>query len=97
MPVDVIMPRVDMTMEKGTILAWKVKEGDAVQEGALLFEINTDKATMEVDSPTSGRIGGILVPAGIEVPVGTVVALILAPGEQLARPASPSSVVPTAT
>lgn len=97
MPVDVIMPRVDMTMEKGTILAWKVKEGDAVQEGALLFEINTDKATMEVDAPTSGRIGGILVPAGIEVPVGTVVAQILAPGEQLARPASPSSVGSTAT
>lgn len=81
MAVDVIMPRVDMTMERGTIRAWKAAPGDAVREGALLFEIETDKSAMEIDAPASGTLGPILVPAGVEVPVGTVVARILAAGE----------------
>lgn len=81
MAVDVIMPRVDMTMERGTIRAWKAQPGDAVREGALLFEIETDKSAMEIDAPASGTLGPILVPAGVEVPVGTVVARILAAGE----------------
>ena len=81
MAVDVIMPRVDMTMERGTIRAWKAAPGDAVREGALLFEIETDKSAMEIDAPASGTLGPILVPAGVEVPVGTVVARILAVGE----------------
>lgn len=81
MAVDVIMPRVDMTMERGTIRAWKAGPGDAVREGALLFEIETDKSAMEIDAPASGTLGPILVPAGVEVPVGTVVARILAAGE----------------
>ncbi|MGQ0663221.1 MAG: dihydrolipoamide acetyltransferase family protein [Pseudomonadota bacterium] len=87
MPIEVIMPRVDMTMETGTILAWKVREGDDIHEGSPLFEITTDKATMEVEATASGRLGRILVEAGVEVPVGTVVAQILGPGEQLVAPA----------
>jgi len=81
MPVDVIMPRVDMTMERGTIRSWKAEPGAPIREGALLFEIETDKSTMEIDAPASGILGPILVPAGVEVPVGTVVARILALGE----------------
>ncbi|MFM8680608.1 MAG: E3 binding domain-containing protein [Alphaproteobacteria bacterium] len=100
MAVDVIMPRVDMTMERGTIRAWKAQPGDAVREGALLFEIETDKSAMEIDAPASGTLGPILVPAGVEVPVGTVVSRILAVGEVAeAAPAgaavpAPSSVSP---
>jgi pyruvate dehydrogenase E2 component (dihydrolipoamide acetyltransferase) len=94
MAVDVIMPRVDMTMERGTIRAWKVRSGDSVREGALLFEIETDKSAMEIDAPASGILGPILVHAGVEVPVGTVVARILAAGES-AEAAPPRGAPPS--
>ena len=58
MPVEVILPKVDMDMATGKIAKWHVKEGDAVKKGALLFEIETDKAAMEVEAPASGVIRG---------------------------------------
>lgn len=94
MAVDVIMPRVDMTMERGTIRAWKAQPGDAVREGALLFEIETDKSAMEIDAPASGTLGRILVPAGVEVPVGTLVARILAAGEAAEAGSPPPPIAP---
>ena len=90
MPVEIVLPRVDMAMERGSILAWKVAEGQAVREGDLLFELETDKSAMEVEAPADGVIAGIRVPEGVEVPVGTVVAHIYAEGEPVPAPAAPS-------
>src|ERR1700743_2079147 len=81
MPTEVILPRVDMDMTEGMIAAWHVKEGDEVREGTLIFEIETSKATMEIDAPASGIIRQINAPVGKTVPVGTAVAWIYAVGE----------------
>jgi pimeloyl-ACP methyl ester carboxylesterase len=94
MPTEVILPRVDMDMTEGMIAAWHVSEGDAVREGTLIFEIETSKATMEIDAPASGIIRQISAPVGTSVPVGTAVAWIYAAGEALAElsgPADPAS------
>ncbi len=81
MPVEVILPKVDMAMETGSIEAWKVSEGDVVREGDLLFEIGTDKSVMEVEAPASGTIRHIAGETGTQIPVGTVVAVIYRDGE----------------
>jgi pimeloyl-ACP methyl ester carboxylesterase len=83
MPTEVILPRVDMDMTEGMIAAWHVKEGDEVREGTLIFEIETSKATMEIDAPASGVIRQISAPVGETIPVGTAVAWIYAVGEAL--------------
>jgi pimeloyl-ACP methyl ester carboxylesterase len=83
MPTEVILPRVDMDMTEGMIAAWHVNEGDEVREGMLIFEIETSKATMEIDAPASGIIRQISAPVGTSVPVGTAVAWIYAAGEAL--------------
>jgi len=59
MAVEVILPRVDMDMVQAKISKWHVKEGDAVKAGAALFEIETDKAAMEIEAPASGIVGNI--------------------------------------
>jgi pimeloyl-ACP methyl ester carboxylesterase len=84
MPTEVILPRVDMDMTEGMIAAWHVHEGDAVRAGAVIFEIETSKATMEVDAPASGTIRHISLAVGETVPVGTPVAWIYADGEAVA-------------
>ena len=76
MPVEVILPKVDMDMATGKIVKWYVKDGDAVAKGMLLFEIETDKAAMEIDSPADGTISNITASEGAVVPVGEGVALI---------------------
>ena len=81
MPTEVILPKVDMDMSHGTIAVWHVAEGDHVAKGAALFDIETDKAAMEVESPAAGRLHGITANPGDRVAVGTVVALIYAEGE----------------
>ena len=86
MPVEVIMPKVDMDMATGKIAKWHVKEGDAVRKGALLFEIETDKAAMEIDAPSHGIIRNITAVEGAVVPVGRAVALIYQEGETAAKP-----------
>ncbi len=73
---DVILPKLGQTMEEGTIVEWLKQEGDPVKRGEVLFTIESDKATLEVESPTRGFLRQILVPAGETVPVLTVVALI---------------------
>lgn len=83
MPTEVILPRVDMDMAEGMIAAWYVGEGDTIREGAVMFEIETSKATMEVDAPASGIIRQISAPVGTQVPVGTTVAWIYQAGEAL--------------
>jgi len=84
MPTEVILPRVDMDMTEGMIAAWHVREGEAVRAGAVIFEIETSKATMEVDAPASGTIRHIGTAVGETVPVGTPIAWIYADGEAVA-------------
>ncbi|HMF69281.1 MAG TPA: acetoin dehydrogenase dihydrolipoyllysine-residue acetyltransferase subunit [Phyllobacterium sp.] len=88
MPVEVILPKVDMDMESGQISRWYAKDGDAVTKGQVLFEIETDKAAMEVDSPSSGILRNVTAAEGATVPVGQAVAWIFAEGEAY-TPAAP--------
>lgn len=82
MAVEVILPKVDMDMETGQISRWYAKDGDTVAKGQLLFEIETDKAAMEVDAPASGILADISAAEGTVVPVGQAVAWIYAEGEE---------------
>jgi pyruvate dehydrogenase E2 component (dihydrolipoamide acetyltransferase) len=86
MPVEVILPRVDMDMTTGKINRWYVKDGDSVKKGAPIFEIETDKAAMEVESPGDGVIGNISAAEGAIVPVGEPVAFIYGAGEARTAP-----------
>ncbi|WP_321822083.1 MULTISPECIES: acetoin dehydrogenase dihydrolipoyllysine-residue acetyltransferase subunit [unclassified Burkholderia] len=81
MATEVILPRVDMDMTEGTITAWYVKDGDTIRQGEPIFDIETSKATMEVEAPASGTVRQITASVGDTVPVGTVIAWIYANGE----------------
>src|SRR5512139_2127140 len=82
MPINILMPALSPTMTEGNVAKWLKKEGDTVKAGDVLAEIETDKATMEVEAVDEGRIGKILVPAGTEgVKVNEVIALLLEEGE----------------
>ena len=70
------MPMLGEVMEEGCIVAWLKKEGDTVQQGDIIMEVETDKAAMEVESPASGVLKKILVPEGETVPVNTPLAVI---------------------
>ena len=74
--VEVILPKVDMDMESGVIARWIVAAGDVVNQGDPLFEMETGKAMMEVESPASGVIRDLAAITGEEVPIGTTVAWI---------------------
>lgn len=84
MPITVTMPRLSDTMQQGTIVKWNVKEGQAVKSGDVIADIETDKATMELQSFDDGVVASLPVAAGQSVPVGTVIMLIAAKGEDLA-------------
>jgi pimeloyl-ACP methyl ester carboxylesterase len=96
MPIEVILPKVDMDMTHGTLAVWHVAEGDMVAKGAALFDIETDKAAMEVESPAAGRLQAVTAQPGDRVPVGTVVALIYAEGEVVAAAPAKSAPEPIA-
>ena len=82
MPIDILMPALSPTMEEGTLSKWLKNEGDKVASGDVLAEIETDKATMEVEAIDEGVLGKIVVPAGTEnVKVNAVIAVILEEGE----------------
>ncbi|MBO9508681.1 pyruvate dehydrogenase complex dihydrolipoamide acetyltransferase [Thalassospira sp. A3_1] len=82
MPVKILMPALSPTMTEGTLAKWLVKEGDTVESGDVIAEIETDKATMEVEAVDEGKIGKILVSEGSEgVAVNEVIALLLEEGE----------------
>lgn len=74
--IEVVLPKVDMDMESGTIVGWKVAEGDHVSEGDILFEMETNKAMMEVEAPGTGVIRDLAPVTDQPVAVGTVVAWI---------------------
>ncbi|MBA3054203.1 MAG: pyruvate dehydrogenase complex E1 component subunit beta [Sphingomonadales bacterium] len=89
MPVELKMPALSPTMEEGTLTRWLVKEGDAIQSGDIIAEIETDKATMEFEAVDEGTLGRILVPEGSSgVKVGTVIAMIDGDDAPAAKPAT---------
>lgn len=82
MPIEILMPALSPTMTEGNLAKWSVKEGDSVSAGDVIAEIETDKATMEVEAVDEGTIGKILVPEGTEaVAVNTPIAVLLEDGE----------------
>ncbi|MCH2161316.1 MAG: 2-oxo acid dehydrogenase subunit E2 [Phycisphaerales bacterium] len=81
MPISLTMPRLSDTMEQGTIIRWNVKEGDAVSSGDVVADVETDKATMEMQVYDDGVIASILVDEGKQVPVGTTIAMLAEEGE----------------
>lgn len=84
MPISILMPALSPTMEEGTLAKWLVKEGDTIASGDVIAEIETDKATMEVEAVDEGTIGKILVDEGTEgVAINTPVAVILEEGEDV--------------
>ena len=85
MPTEILMPALSPTMEKGNLAKWLKKEGDTVKSGDVIAEIETDKATMEVEATDEGTLGKILIPEGTaDVAVNTPIATILADGESAA-------------
>jgi pyruvate/2-oxoglutarate dehydrogenase complex dihydrolipoamide acyltransferase (E2) component len=82
MPTPILMPALSPTMESGTLAKWLKKEGDEVRSGDVIAEIETDKATMEVEAVDEGRLGKILVAEGTEdVAVNATIAMLLNEGE----------------
>jgi len=79
---EVIMPKLGLTMEEGTIIRWLKREGEEVKKGEPLFEVQTDKVVMEVEAPVSGTLGKILAHEGDTIPVVQVIAYILESGEE---------------
>src|SRR6201989_3231205 len=89
MPINILMPALSPTMEKGNLAKWLKKEGDTVKSGDVIAEIETDKATMEVEAVDEGTIAKILVPEGTaDVPVNDVIAILAADGEDVKAAAS---------
>jgi pyruvate dehydrogenase E2 component (dihydrolipoamide acetyltransferase) len=84
MPVNVTMPRLSDTMQQGTVVKWNVKEGQKVKSGDVIADIETDKATMELQSFDDGTVARIAAPEGQTVPVGTIIMVIAAAGEDVA-------------
>lgn len=84
MPVDIVMPKLGLTMTEGLIVEWKKNEGDNVKQGEVLFVLETEKVTYDVEAPEDGVLGKILVREQETVPVGAVVAYLLKPGESVA-------------
>jgi pyruvate dehydrogenase E2 component (dihydrolipoamide acetyltransferase) len=99
MAVEVIFPKVDMDMDHGTISKWHVKDGDPVKKGQAVFEIETDKSAMEIESPGEGVIKLSGMKDGEKVAIGTVVAMIFAAGETAKNFSSPTTpaVIPAVT
>ncbi len=89
MPIDILMPALSPTMEKGNLAKWHVKAGDTVKSGDVIAEIETDKATMEVEAVDEGTVAKILIPEGTQdVAVNTLIALLAEEGEDPAAVAA---------
>ncbi len=92
MSVQILMPALSPTMEEGTLAKWLVKEGDSVSSGDIIAEIETDKATMEVEAVDEGVVGRILVAEGTEnVPVNAPIAELLGDGEEASEASAPTA------
>jgi len=89
----VILPKLGLTMDEGRLIAWHKKEGERVEKGEVLFEVETDKANMEIEASASGIVRRILLPADASAPVATVIALIADTADE----PLPASVAPAAS
>lgn len=96
MPSDVIMPALGMAQETGKVLRWLKAEGDAVEKGEPLLEIETDKVTVEIEAPATGVLARVRAAEGDDVPVGETIAFLLADGESLPEPDSVETVAAAA-
>lgn len=83
MPLEILMPKLGLTMTEGLLVQWQKKEGDPVKAGDVLFVLETEKVTYEVEAPEDGVLGRILVPEGTNVPVGGLVGYLLRQGETM--------------
>src|SRR5947208_402385 len=84
MPINILMPALSPTMEKGNLAKWLKKEGEAVKPGDVIAEIETDKATMEVEAVDEGVLAKIVVPEGTaDVPVNQLIAVLAGEGEDV--------------
>ena len=96
---EIILPQLGETMNEGTIVQWLVKEGDTVAKGDVLFQMESDKAVLDVESPAAGQVLKLLYPKGAKVPVLTVVGLVGEPGDDTSRyeavPAAAGAPAPT--
>src|SRR5512142_436073 len=90
MATGVIMPALEMAQESGVLGSWLKHDGETVSKGEPLMEIETDKVTVEIEAPASGKLGGILAKEGDVIPVGQTIAWILGPGEQAPKSAPPA-------
>ena len=98
MPTEILMPALSPTMEEGKLAKWMVREGDPVRAGDVIAEIETDKATMEVEAAEDGRVGTILVPEGTEnVKVNRPIAVLITDGEDVSMPRAPAASETVAT
>ncbi len=96
MPIDVFMMQLSPTMTEGRIARWLKKEGDAVESGEVIAEVETDKATMELEAPEDGVLAKILAPEGSTVPVGAPIAVLAEEGEEVPDDYQPSAQAPAA-
>jgi pyruvate dehydrogenase E2 component (dihydrolipoamide acetyltransferase) len=96
MPTSVIMPALGVAQQTGTLLKWLKAEGQSVSKGEPLMEIETDKATVEIEAAASGTLTQVIAKAGDEIPVGQTIALILASGESPPVKTSPAAPAPIA-
>ena len=95
MPIQILMPALSPTMTEGTLAKWMMAEGETVKAGDVLAEIETDKATMEVEAVDEGVLGRILVAEGTEgVAVNTPIALLLEDGEDAAALDAAATIAP---
>src|SRR5213082_641186 len=97
MPINILMPELSPTMEKGNLAKWLKKEGEKVKPGDVIAEIETDKATMEVEAVDDGTIAKIVVPEGTtDVPVNRLIAVLAGEGEDAKAAASSATRAPAA-
>ena len=94
MAANVIMPSLGFDMTEGKLANWLKKEGDRVEKGQAVAEIETEKATVEIEATESGTLQKILVPAGQTVPVGTILAMIGEAGEKVRKTSPPTPLPP---
>ena len=91
MATNVVMPQMGYDMREGTVVRWYKQEGDSVDRGEVIADIETDKATVEFEAYTGGVLGRIVAEAGVAVPVGDLIAIITEPGESVPEVAAPAA------
>ncbi|WP_018970472.1 pyruvate dehydrogenase complex dihydrolipoamide acetyltransferase [Rubritalea marina] len=94
MPINIEMPKLSDTMTEGTLVSWRKQAGDEVEIGDILAEIETDKATMEMEAFDEGTLVEILIPEGTKAPVGAVLAVLAEEDEEVAPAATPAAAKP---